>query len=151
MGLFDKLKKKNEEKVDVKKSADVKVEKKEAAPKEPVKKVEEKKESKEKTVKGTSAKSTISNKILIRPLISEKAAIAEQDGVYVFVVDNRANKYQVKEAIKEVYGIMPKKVRIVNVEGKKTYAGRMQGKRSDWKKALVKMPKGKTLNIHEGV
>ncbi|OGH60204.1 MAG: 50S ribosomal protein L23 [Candidatus Magasanikbacteria bacterium RIFCSPHIGHO2_01_FULL_33_34] len=92
-----------------------------------------------------------SNKILIRPLVSEKSAVLEQMGTYAFVVDIKANKFQVKEAIREVYGVMPKKVRILNVEGKRTSFGQRLGKRSDWKKAFIKLPKGKTINIHEGV
>ena len=143
MGLLDKLKKKDkiEKETDSKKSADVKVEE--------IKKPEVKKE--EKTASKTNPLSHISNKILVKPLISEKAAIGEQEGLYVFVVSKDANKYQIKEAVKEVYGETPEKIRVVNVEGKRTYGGKREGKRQDWKKAFVKMPKGKTINIHEGV
>ena len=153
MGLLDKLKKKDkiEKETDSKKSADVKVEekKKDKIEKEAIKKPETKRE--EKTASKTNPLSRISNKILVKPLISEKAAIGEQEGLYVFVVSKDANKYQIKEAVKEVYGETPEKIRVVNVEGKRTYGGKREGKRQDWKKAFVKMPKGKTINIHEGV
>jgi len=145
MGLLDKLKKKDkvEDVTDSKKSADVLVDKKEVV----------KKDKAEKTVseKKVPSASITSNKILIRPLVSEKSAVLEQMGTYAFVVDIKANKFQVKEAIREVYGVMPKKVRILNVEGKRTSFGQRLGKRSDWKKAFIKLPKGKTINIHEGV
>jgi large subunit ribosomal protein L23 len=46
---------------------------------------------------------------------------------------------------------MPSDVRIMNVEGKRVRTGRNLGKRRDWKKAIVTLPKGKTIHIHEGV
>lgn len=146
MGLLDKLKKKDkEEKVDIKKSDNVEV-----AEKQDKKKVAPKADTK-KTTKTSVANASFSHKVLLKPVISEKAATAEQSGKYTFAVKSDSNKYQVKEAIKETYGIMPKKVRIMNVEGKRTSFGRRTGKRSDWKKAIVELPKGKTINIHEGV
>jgi large subunit ribosomal protein L23 len=90
-------------------------------------------------------------KILVKPVVSEKAAKMEGHGVYVFMVDNRVNKYQVAGAVKELYGVAAEKVRMINSEGKKTRFGRQEGKRKNWKKAIVTLPKGQTINIHEGV
>ena len=90
-------------------------------------------------------------RILKRPVVSEKAAMAEANGVYTFVVANDANKPNIKKAIKQVYGVIPKKVRIINVEGKKVRFGRQFGRRSDWKKAIITLAKNQSINIHEGV
>ncbi|MFA4830958.1 MAG: 50S ribosomal protein L23 [Patescibacteria group bacterium] len=89
--------------------------------------------------------------ILVRPIVSEKAAMVEKDGVISFVVSKGSNKIEIKKAIKELYGILPVKVRIMNIEGRKVRFGRQTGKRGDWKKAIVTLPKGQMVNIHEGV
>lgn len=152
MGLLDKLKKKDKVKEEVaKKSTVVNVTKKDKEVAKDHPKKTESKEITKKSVKKLNSSGSTSHRVLIKPLVSEKTAISEQMGTYAFVVDKKANKFQVKEAIKEAYGILPIKVRIINVEGKRTNFGRQSGKRQDWKKAFVKMPAGKTINIHEGV
>ena len=90
-------------------------------------------------------------KVFVKPFISEKSAIAETGGVYTFVVQNKASKIDIKNAIKQVYGVEPKKVRVINMEGKIKRSGRTSGRRSDWKKAIITLPKGQTISIHEGV
>ncbi len=89
--------------------------------------------------------------VIVRPLVTEKSAGLAGSNTYVFVVDTRANRIQVRSAIKQMYGITPLRVNIQNVPGKWVRFGRSQGKRSDWKKALVTLPEGKTINVHEGV
>lgn len=89
--------------------------------------------------------------VLLSPIISEKSAGSEALGIYAFRVDSRANKYNIKKAVKDIYGVIPKKVRVLNLEGKKTRFGYKEGRRSDWKKAIITMPAGQKLNIHEGV
>lgn len=115
----------------------------------------ETKEDVKKTVQEVKVKKnlTYSNayRVLVRPLVSEKATIAESNNVYSFVVANQASKYAVRQAIKDVYGVIPTKIRMVNTEGKTVRHGRSQGRRNDWKKALVTLPAGKTISIHEGV
>jgi large subunit ribosomal protein L23 len=91
------------------------------------------------------------NQVLVQPLITEKSAIRESFGTYTFMVALAATKLSVKQAVKDVYGVMPSDVRIMNVEGKRVRTGRNLGKRRDWKKAIVTLPKGKTIHIHEGV
>ncbi|MBH41310.1 MAG: 50S ribosomal protein L23 [Candidatus Magasanikbacteria bacterium] len=89
--------------------------------------------------------------VLIRSLVSEKSTIQESMGQYTFVVAKNANKVAIKNAIHQVYGVMPKRVRVMNYEGKRMRFGKNKGKRSDWKKAVAYLPKGKSINIHEGV
>lgn len=91
-------------------------------------------------------------RILLRPLVSEKAShqqtLANQ---YFFEVAKDANKIEVAKAVKAVYGIKPIKVNVIRVEGKSSRRGRTIGKRKDWKKAVVTLPKGKTIALYEGV
>ena len=90
-------------------------------------------------------------RILIKPLITEKAAILNTESKYVFSVATSANKIEIADAVEEVYGIKPIAVNIIKVSGKKVRYGRTFGKRKDWKKAIVALPKGKSINIYEGV
>lgn len=89
--------------------------------------------------------------VIIKPLVTEKAAAAQSINKYSFIVNRKSDKTQIKRAIKEIYGIMPASVNIMNVEGKATRSGKLKGRRSDYKKAIVTMPKGKSISIHEGV
>ncbi|MEA3398857.1 MAG: 50S ribosomal protein L23 [Patescibacteria group bacterium] len=90
-------------------------------------------------------------RVLIKPLITEKAANLGVENKYVFEVAKSVNKIEVAKAINEVYNIMPISVNILNVSGKKVRSGKLKGKRRNWKKAIVMLPKGKTINIYEGV
>lgn len=154
MGLFSKWKKKKEQEQleATRKSADIDVVKKEKS-----KKVE-KEEAAKKEKAPIKAKETIKKgqagrayKILVRPVVSEKAATAETQGKYTFIVGMHASKEQIKEAVAEVYGVRPTQVRTQMYEGKRVRFGYTKGKRKDWKKVLVQLPKGHTISIHEGV
>jgi large subunit ribosomal protein L23 len=89
--------------------------------------------------------------ILLKPVITEKAAHLAEAGKYVFMVANDANKISVANAVKEIYGIQPEVVNIINVKGKQVTRGRITGTRKDWKKAVVTLPAGKSIQIYEGV
>jgi large subunit ribosomal protein L23 len=108
-----------------------------------------------KVVKKKSAKigssSAVTTDVVIKPLVTEKTAVLASIGKYVFVVSGGANRVQVKIAIKEMFGVMPTFVNIQNVRGKRVRFGKRHGKRSDWKKAIVTLPKGQKINVYEGV
>jgi large subunit ribosomal protein L23 len=90
-------------------------------------------------------------RILVKPLITEKAANLGAHNKYVFMVAPEANKISVAVAITEVYGIKPESVNILKVKGKKIARGKVSGRRKNWKKAIVTLPKGKSIKIYEGV
>jgi large subunit ribosomal protein L23 len=92
-----------------------------------------------------------STDVIVKPLISEKSAMLAGANQYVFVVRKGANRLQVRAAIKQMYNVSPVSVNILNVRGKKVRFGRRQGKRSDWKKAIVTLDKGQSINVYEGV
>ena len=101
--------------------------------------------------KPDSGASAVSSCVVIKPLITEKAAVAQSLNKYSFIVNRRATKVEIKRAVKEIYGIVPTGVNISNIEGKRKFSGRVSGRRQDYKKALVTLPKGQSITIHEGV
>ncbi len=147
MSLIDKWTKKKEKKqLDaVKQTADLENDPKKDT-KEEQKKVTEKKETKTKGKTRAHA-----YRVLIRPMVSEKATAQEVHGKYTFVVACNAHKEDIKRAVEVVYGVRPVSVRTAQFEGKRKRFGIRRGKRKDWKKAMVTLPKGRTINIHEGV
>lgn len=114
------------------------------------KKDKETKEKEEVTKRDVKAGSMV-YKILVRPLVTEKSAIMESQNKYSFLVAKNANKIQIKEAVKELYGVNPVAVNVVNVDGRRVRFGRGFGRRSDYRKAVVTLPAGKSITIHEGV
>ena len=92
-----------------------------------------------------------SNKILIRPIVTEKVSNLVSIGKYVFEVSIGANKNEIAKAIRSVYDIMPARVNVMKRSGKVVARGRVKGKRKDWKKAVITLPRGKTIEIHEGM
>jgi large subunit ribosomal protein L23 len=91
------------------------------------------------------------SRLIIKPLVTEKAAVAQSQNKYSFMVNRRAGKLDVKRAIKEIFGVEPIAVNIMNIEGKIRRFGRATGRRSDYKKAVITLPKGKSISVHEGV
>lgn len=89
--------------------------------------------------------------VLLFPLVTEKGTLLESRGTYQFAVATTSSKPTIARAITARYGVTPARVRIMARRGKWMRFGRMLGKRSDWKRALVTLPKGKTINVHEGV
>jgi large subunit ribosomal protein L23 len=88
--------------------------------------------------------------ILLRPLVTEKAATGEAaENTYVFEVGETANKHEIKDAIERFFNVKVQDVRTVRVRGKFKRFGRHYGRRSDWKKAYVKLASGHTLNFFE--
>ena len=81
------------------------------------------------------------NKIIIRPLLTEKSYAGIQNKVYTFVVAKNADKVAIKKAVEELFNVQVESVNTVIVKGHKktqnTKAGRTVGKTSDYKKAIV--------------
>lgn len=128
--------------------------KKETAVKKPVAK---KKAAAKPAAKKTAAKkkdrmmSKEALRVIKKPLVSEKSAQLSEDNVLVLYVAPDANKVQIKQAFNELYNVMPESVNTVNVRGKVKTFGRRIGKRNDYKKALITLPKGTSVDIFEGV
>lgn len=91
----------------------------------------------------------MNNLVIKSPIISEKSFALASTGVYVFLVTPEANKKIVATQVHEMYNVDVEEVRIINIPGKVKRAGRKLGKRSDIKKALVKVKKGQKIAIFE--
>lgn len=113
-----------------------------------VKKTEEKAVKKEVQKRGISKKALT---VLIRPMVTEKTAQLSDRHILVFEVAKNANRIEIKDAFKELYGIVPAQVNVLNVRGKKVAFGRALGKRKDWKKAVITLPEGTHVDIFEGI
>ncbi len=91
--------------------------------------------------------------VLRRPLVTEKSnAQAADNNQYTFEVDRRANKMQVKDAVETAFNVKVLDVNIVNLPPKRGRYGRlMVTKRPAYKKAVVTLAPGNTIQIFEGV
>ncbi|CAM4181352.1 MULTISPECIES: 50S ribosomal protein L23 [Gillisia] len=94
--------------------------------------------------------------ILIKPIITEKAtADSELNNRYSFVVNNKANKIEIKGAIESAYGVSVTKVRTINVrpdrKSRFTKTGVITGKTSAYKKALVQVAEGETIDLYSNL
>lgn len=90
-------------------------------------------------------------RIILRPLVTEKAALLESKNKYSFMVVRSATKSQIRRAVKELYKTDAKKVQVVNMPGKKVRSGRITGRRSDYKKAIVTVVLGSSIQLHDNV
>ena len=163
MGLFSKLKKKKPEEKGLKEAkkkeekekgqddvamADLYTGKEPKAEKEEKKAKEGKKQAPAKVVKGDTKNAY---KVLIKPVVSEKASFIGQYNQYIFEVALKANKIEVKKAIKALYGVDAIKVNIVNISGKNIRYGRQRGKTKKWKKAIITLKEGQSIQVYEGI
>ncbi len=78
-------------------------------------------------------------------VVSEKAFGAQEEGKYVFLVDRKATKPEIKKAIEFIFGVHVERVNTVNVKGKKKVFRGVEGKRPSYKKAIVKLREGEAL------
>lgn len=89
-------------------------------------------------------------KILVQPLLTEKVtAMREQSNTVGFLVHPDANRIQIKQAVEVLLKVKVERVNVLNVRGKIKRLGRFSGKRSDWKKAFVKLKEGEKLELYE--
>ena len=94
--------------------------------------------------------------ILIKPIITEKATEqSELQNQFSFVVDRKANKIEIKEAIEAAYNVSVTKVRTINVrpnrKSRYTKTGVITGKTSAYKKALVQVAEGETIDLYSNL
>ncbi|MCF7860319.1 50S ribosomal protein L23 [Patescibacteria group bacterium] len=90
-------------------------------------------------------------RVLVKPLVTEKATELTSANKYVFVITKASNKIEVAKAVYAIYGVRPVDVNIISMQGKRVSRGRITGKRKDWKKAIVTLKKGESIKIYEGV
>lgn len=86
--------------------------------------------------------------VLLAPHVSEKTATAaEMEGRHTFRVTRDATKLEVRKAVEKIFDVEVRGVQIVNVPGKTKRFGSKEGKRSDWKKAIVRLAEGQDIDF----
>lgn len=85
--------------------------------------------------------------IIKAPIITEKSSDLAGHNTYVFSVDTKANKTQIKQAVENIFGVKVENVNTINVKPKKKRVGRYTGKTNRVKKAIVKLSEGSSIEL----
>ena len=102
---------------------------------------------------------SIKSSIILRPILSEKGTLlGETQNKYVFQVEKKSNKLEIKQAIENKFNVEIKKVATINIKGKKKnttirsngHILRTSGVKSGWKKAIITLREGHSIDILEG-
>ena len=95
----------------------------------------------------------MSNTIIKRPILTEKMTTLNEQGQYAFEVDINANKIQIAQAIEKRFEVNVLSIRTIRYKGKRksqfTKRGRFEGRRPSWKKAIVTLKEGQTIEVLE--
>ena len=93
--------------------------------------------------------------VLKSPLVTEKISALNEKGKYGFIVEQSANKIEIKNAVEKMYGVNVERVNTINVLGKKksrfTKAGTLTGRKPDYKKAIVTLAEGEVIDFYSNV
>jgi len=86
--------------------------------------------------------------VLRKPLLTEKiAALQDSNNQYAFVVDRMSNKVEIARAIELKYDVTVVDIQTMNIRGKVKRLGRFEGKRANWKKAIVRLKTGDSIEL----
>jgi large subunit ribosomal protein L23 len=88
--------------------------------------------------------------IVLAPVVSEKSYAGIAEGRYTFKVHPDAHRTRISQAVEELFGVHVERVNIVKVQAKPKRRGLFKGTRPGWKKAIVQVRKGETIEIFEG-
>ena len=90
--------------------------------------------------------------IIVKPLNTEKTNIQKEDENKVsFEVTRNSNRIEIKDAVEKIFKVSVASVNTIQVKGKTKQRGRIIGKRRSWKKAVVTLMPGSTIDFFEGV
>ena len=92
----------------------------------------------------------INAQVLKRPIVTEKSTILGEGGRYVFEVDSDATKQDIAKAVEWAFDVKVVKVNTLKVPGKVKRYGRRPSKQPDWKKAIVSLEAGDSIQLFEG-
>ena len=93
----------------------------------------------------------LAREIIIKPVVTEKSVDLMQENKYCFKVAKDANKIEIKNAIEEIFKVTVVNVNTVNVHGKMKRMSRTQGMTASWKKAVVTLREGDSIEVFEGL
>jgi large subunit ribosomal protein L23 len=90
--------------------------------------------------------------VIVRPVVTERSAeLQENERTYTFIVTRDANKVEIRHAIERLFDVKVEAVRTANYQGKWRRVGRSLGRRAAYKKAIVKLAEGDSIDVYEGV
>ena len=89
--------------------------------------------------------------IIVKPIVTEQSVAMMENNKYVFKVALSANKIEIKKAVEEIFKVKVVDVNTVRVKGKEKRMGRSVGRTSDYKKAIVQLAEGDSIEIFEGL
>jgi large subunit ribosomal protein L23 len=90
------------------------------------------------------------NEVLLAPVVSEKSYSLIGDNKYSFRIHPDAHKTQVRQAVEQLFEVKVQRVNIVKVQSKPKRRGISKGTRPGWKKAIVQLAEGESIEIFEG-
>jgi large subunit ribosomal protein L23 len=90
------------------------------------------------------------NEVLLAPVVTEKAYVGVETGRYSFRVHPDAHKTQVRQAVEELFDVTVLRVNILKVQAKPKRRGMVKGVKPGWKKAVVQLAPGQSIEIFEG-
>ena len=90
------------------------------------------------------------NEVLLAPVVSEKSYSLIGDNKYSFRIHPDAHKTQVRQAVEQLFEVKVQRVNIVKVQAKPKRRGMTKGTRPGWKKAIVQLAEGESIEIFEG-
>jgi large subunit ribosomal protein L23 len=90
------------------------------------------------------------HQIVLEPVVSEKSYEGTADGIYTFKVHPDAHKTQIRQAVEVLFEVKVARVNIIKVQAKPKRRGLIKGTRQGWKKAIVQLHPGQTIQFFEG-
>ena len=90
------------------------------------------------------------NEVLLSPVVSEKSYSLIEDRKYSFRVHPDAHKTQIRQAVEDLFDVKVQNVNVIQVRAKPKRRGLVRGRKPGWKKAIVQLREGETIEIFEG-
>jgi large subunit ribosomal protein L23 len=90
------------------------------------------------------------SQVILKPIVSEKSYAGNSVGKYTFRVHEDAHRTQVRQAVEQLFDVKVERVNIVKVQPKPKRRGMIKGTKPGWKKAIVKLKPGHTIEFFEG-
>ncbi len=92
------------------------------------------------------------HQVIRRPLVTEKSNIGREDqNLVTLAVDPRANKHEIRRAVEELFDVSVVDVRTMRMHRKMRRVGKSSGRKPEWKKAIVRLAEGQSIEFFEGV
>ena len=92
------------------------------------------------------------SEIIVRPVVTEASAmLQEEQRTYTFLVAKDANKMEIKNAVQSLFDVKVEAVRTANYQGKWRRVGRSTGRKPSFKKAVVRIAEGDSIDVYEGI